>query len=65
MSAHIDPAATTSPVAIVGVAAIMPEAPDGDTFWSNIKHGKYCITDVPVDRWEPELYYCPDHDAPD
>ena len=65
MSAHIDPAATTSPVAIVGVAAIMPEAPDGDTFWSNIKHGKYCITDVPVDRWDPELYYSPDHDAPD
>ncbi len=65
MSAHIDPAATTSPVAIVGVAAIMPEAPDGDTFWNNIKQGKYCITDVPADRWDPELYYSEDHDAPD
>ncbi len=65
MTSHIDPAATTSPVAIVGLSAIMPEAPDGDAFWNNIASGRYSITDVPPERWDPSLYYSPDHDAPD
>ena len=51
------------PVAIVGIAAIMPDAPDGDAFWDNIKGGRYCITEVPPDRWDPEHYYSPDRTA--
>ena len=45
------------PVAIVGIAAIMPMAPDADAFWANITGGRYCITDVPPERWNPALYY--------
>ena len=53
------------PVAVVGVSALMPAAPDTTTFWDNIKTGRYSISDVPAERWDPELYYDPDPHAPD
>ncbi|MGZ4619111.1 MAG: beta-ketoacyl synthase N-terminal-like domain-containing protein, partial [Frankiaceae bacterium] len=53
------------PVAIVGIGAVMPDAPDAATFWNNIKAGHYSIRDVPPGRWDPELYYDPDPAAPD
>ena len=56
---------TPQPIAIVGVGAIMPEAPTAAAFWTNITEGRYCITDVPKDRWDPDLYYDPDPRAPD
>ncbi len=56
---------TPEPVAIVGISAIMPDAPDAATFWANIKAGRYSISDVPPDRWDPDLYYDPDRHAPD
>ena len=55
----------TSPIAVVGVAAIMPDAPDATTFWQNLRDGRYSISDVPAERWDPELYYDPDPAAPD
>ena len=52
-------------IAIVGVGAILPDAPDVSTFWENIKSGRYSITEVEPDRWDPALYYDPDPHAPD
>jgi malonyl CoA-acyl carrier protein transacylase len=52
-------------IAIVGAGAILPDAPNVPTFWSNIKDGKYSITEVSADRWDPELYYDADPHAPD
>jgi malonyl CoA-acyl carrier protein transacylase len=52
-------------IAIVGVGAVMPDAIDLPTFWNNIKTGKYSISDVPKDRWDPDLYYDADPKAPD
>src|SRR6185437_2024015 len=52
-------------VAIVGAGAILPDAPNVAAFWNNIKGGRYSISDVPPDRWDPALYYDPDHNAPD
>src|SRR5512146_1537074 len=52
------------PIAIVGLGAIMPDAPTGAAFWANITGGHYGITDVPKDRWDSELYYDPDPRAP-
>jgi acyl transferase domain-containing protein len=52
-------------VAIVGAAAIMPDAPDATSFWNNIKNGRYSISDVSRDRWDPALYYDPDPHTPD
>ena len=53
------------PVAIVGMGAIMPQAPNAEAFWNNLTEGRYSITDVPKDRWDPDLYYDPDPRAPD
>ncbi len=52
-------------VAIVGVGAILPDAPNALAFWNNVKTGRYSITEVPSDRWDPALYYDADPAAPD
>ncbi|HYU56442.1 MAG TPA: beta-ketoacyl synthase N-terminal-like domain-containing protein, partial [Actinomycetota bacterium] len=52
-------------IAIVGVGAILPDAPTAAAFWENVRRGRYSITETPPDRWDPELYYDPDPRAPD
>jgi acyl transferase domain-containing protein/phosphopantetheinyl transferase len=48
--------AGTTPVAIVGMAVLLPDAPDLETYWTNIVEGHDAITDVPAHRWDPEFY---------
>ena len=55
----------TTPIAIVGVGAILPDAPNVQTFWKNIQAARYSITDVAADRWNPDLFYNSDPSAPD
>jgi len=52
-------------IAIVGAGAILPDAPSVPAFWENIRNGRYSITEVNRERWDPELYYDPDPKAPD
>src|SRR5436309_4570198 len=52
-------------IAIVGVGAVLPDAPDVPTFWSNVKNGRYSISETPADRWDAALYFDPDPKAPD
>ncbi|HYF26632.1 MAG TPA: type I polyketide synthase, partial [Baekduia sp.] len=52
-------------VAIVGVSAILPDAPDAAAFWRNVLAGRSSITDVDPQRWDPALYYDPDPHAPE
>ena len=52
-------------IAIVGAGAILPDAPNVPAFWENVKNGRYSISEVKPDRWDPALYYDPDHSAPD
>ncbi len=52
-------------VAIVGVGALLPDAPNAQRFWQNLREGRYSITEVIRERWDPELYYDPDPKAPD
>ncbi len=52
-------------IAIVGVGAILPDAPNAPAFWNNVKTGRYSITDVPADRWNPSSYFDADATAPD
>ena len=52
-------------IAIVGTGAILPDAPNVAAFWENVKTGRYSITDVTPDRWDPAYYYDPDPSAPD
>ncbi|HTJ43578.1 MAG TPA: SDR family NAD(P)-dependent oxidoreductase [Kofleriaceae bacterium] len=46
-------------VAIVGLAAIFPGAPDTEAFWTNIVAGKNAIREVPPERWSVDEYYDP------
>jgi len=52
-------------IAIVGTGAILPDAPNVAAFWQNIKNGRYSISEVDRNRWDPALYYDPDPAAPD
>ncbi|MFJ5810428.1 SDR family NAD(P)-dependent oxidoreductase [Streptomyces sp. NPDC093093] len=47
-------------VAIVGMACAYPGAPGLDAYWSQILTGRDAVTEVPVERWDPGLYYDPD-----
>ena len=51
-------------IAIVGVGAILPDAPNAPAFWNNIANSRYSITDVPPERWNIADYYDPDPSAP-
>ncbi|HKU22732.1 MAG TPA: SDR family NAD(P)-dependent oxidoreductase [Terriglobales bacterium] len=52
-------------IAIVGTGAILPDAPNVSTFWENVKSGRYSITEVQPERWDPALYYDSEPSAPD
>ncbi|HYD54414.1 MAG TPA: beta-ketoacyl synthase N-terminal-like domain-containing protein, partial [Gemmatimonadaceae bacterium] len=52
-------------IAIVGVGAVLPDAPDAPSFWANLIAGRDSIAETPPDRWDPALYYDPDPKAPD
>ncbi|MBK7215556.1 MAG: acyltransferase domain-containing protein [Candidatus Promineofilum sp.] len=52
-------------IAIVGVGAMLPDAPNAAAFWNNITGKRYSITETPADRWSIADYYDPDPKAPD
>ena len=52
-------------IAIVGVGAVLPDAPNARQFWENVKQGRDSITEVTPERWDPALYYDPDPTATD
>jgi acyl transferase domain-containing protein len=52
-------------IAIVGAGAVLPDAANVAAFWANVKTGRYSITQVTPNRWDPSLYYDPDPAAPD
>jgi len=52
-------------IAIVGVGAVLPDAPNVSAFWENVKTGRYSISDVSPERWDPDFYYDADHSVPD
>jgi acyl transferase domain-containing protein len=52
------PERAQSPIAVVGLGALFPGAPDVDTYWSNIIGRVDAITDVPATRLDP-VYFDP------
>jgi acyl transferase domain-containing protein/NAD(P)H-dependent flavin oxidoreductase YrpB (nitropropane dioxygenase family)/NAD(P)-dependent dehydrogenase (short-subunit alcohol dehydrogenase family)/acyl carrier protein len=52
--------AAPADIAIVGMAGIFPDAANIDEYWRNIIFNKNSITEVPAQRWQPELFYDPD-----
>ncbi|MGP6087640.1 SDR family NAD(P)-dependent oxidoreductase [Antarctobacter jejuensis] len=43
-------------VAICGMSAAFPGAPDIETFWRNLKAGRDAISEIPSDRWDWRAY---------
>jgi len=48
---------TASPLAIVGIGSLFPQADDTGIFWSNIKAGVDAITEVPETHWRSDDYF--------
>jgi len=43
-------------IAIIGLSGRFPMADDIDEFWTNLKNGKDCISEIPEERWNIDLY---------
>ncbi len=54
-----------TPIAIVGMASLMPDARALDRYWSNIMEKVNSIVDVPPSRWDIDEYYDADPSVPD
>lgn len=54
-----------SDVAIVGMACVLPKAPDLRAYWSNILQKVSAIGEVPEPKWASSLYYDEDPKAAD
>ncbi len=54
-----------TPIAVVGISALFPEAPDLEKYWDNIVRKVDAITEIPADRWNVDDYYDRDKSAPD
>ncbi len=47
-------------IAVIGLAGRYPQAENLHEFWRNLQNGRDCITEIPSERWDNELYYDPD-----
>ena len=49
------------PIAVIGLGCRLPRSPSAAALWENLLTGFDAITEVPHDRWDPALYWDPDH----
>ncbi|MFX1481208.1 MAG: beta-ketoacyl synthase N-terminal-like domain-containing protein, partial [Promethearchaeota archaeon] len=56
---------TKSKIAIVGLGGLFPDAENIPQYWSNIVNKVNSITEVPKDRWDPNIYFDKDHSSLD
>ncbi|HET6711228.1 beta-ketoacyl synthase N-terminal-like domain-containing protein, partial [Amycolatopsis sp.] len=52
-----EPVPGSRDIAIIGMACTFPGARDLPAFWSNILRGEDAVTEVPRDRWDPDVYF--------
>jgi len=52
--------AEPQPIAIIGLSGRYPQAFDLEAFWTNLRDGKDCITEVPKERWDWREYFSED-----
>jgi polyketide-type polyunsaturated fatty acid synthase PfaA len=64
-SRQVDRQLQQTPIALVGMASLFPQAENLQEYWENILHEVDCIAEVPSSRWNPEDYYDPNPLAPD
>jgi hypothetical protein len=61
----IDKKLKTTPIAIIGISAIFPQASNKQEYWDNILNKIDAVTEVPESRWSSDDYYDPDPKAED
>ena len=44
-------------IAIIGMACRLPGAPDYEAFWRAQRDGRFCVDEVPAERWRWQQYY--------
>ncbi|MDB9375835.1 type I polyketide synthase [Nodularia sphaerocarpa] len=54
-----------NPIAIVGMASLLPQARNLREYWQNIVNKIDCITDIPATHWSVEDYYDPNPRTPE
>lgn len=47
-------------IAIIGLAGHYPQAENISELWKNLCEGRDCISEIPEERWDYQLYYDPD-----
>jgi acyl transferase domain-containing protein len=57
-------AATTEPIAIIGIGCRFPGAHGAEAFWQLLRTGVDAITEVPAERFDLHAFYDPDPAAP-
>ncbi len=55
----------TTPIAIIGMSSIFPQAHNIKEYWDNILNKVDTIVDIPASRWSIEDYYDPNPATPD
>ena len=60
-----DPSSSESPLAIIGIGCLFPQASDPSAYWVNIREGIDAITDIPATHWRTDDYYAKDQKTPD
>ncbi|PJA76106.1 hypothetical protein CO151_04040, partial [bacterium CG_4_9_14_3_um_filter_65_15] len=53
-----------APIAVVGLSCRFPGAETPAEYWDLLTNGRDAITETPADRWDNELFYDADPDAP-
>ena len=56
---------SNDPIAIVGLAAAFPDAPDLDSYWRLITGAQDAIRNIPDSHWNTQQLYHPDPEHPD
>ncbi|MBP1776753.1 MAG: eryA, partial [candidate division NC10 bacterium] len=56
--------ARNDPVAIIGIGCRFPGANDPAAFWKMLRDGVDAVREVPMDRFDPDLFYDPDPATP-
>lgn len=51
------PGQKPSDIAIIGMACMLPGAPNLETYWQNILSKVNSVTEIPPDRWNSEAYF--------
>jgi acyl transferase domain-containing protein/acyl carrier protein len=55
----------SEPIAIIGLGCRFPGGADSpEAFWTILRDGVNCVTEVPADRWNADAFYDPDPETP-